>query len=77
MKRNRNGYRPCLQTLLHDLMVASLAHSNESVFFEDPANLRARKNSKITQPVSQPELRRPRYESVGRFRPVRQFRKTA
>ena len=55
VKRNRNGYRRCLQTLLHDSMAALLADCGESVLFENPANLRARKNPELTQPAPQPE----------------------
>ena len=40
VKRNGDGYRGCLQTLLHDPMAPALAHSGESVLFEKMANLR-------------------------------------
>ena len=76
VKRNRNGYRRCLQTLLHDPMAASLADRGESVLFENLTNLRARKNSKPTQPAPQPESRKLRCESAGRLRTGRPFRKT-
>jgi hypothetical protein len=46
VKRNRNGYRRCLQALLHDLMATSLPHGDESVLLEDATNLGARQNSK-------------------------------
>jgi hypothetical protein len=41
VKRNGDGYRGCLQTLLHDPMAPALAHSGESVLFENATNLRA------------------------------------
>jgi hypothetical protein len=58
VKRNGNGCRCRLQTLLHDPMAASLANCDESVLFENPTNLRARKNSEFTQSEPQPESRR-------------------
>lgn len=64
VKRNGNSYRGCLQALLHDLMASSLAYSGESVLFKNPTNLRARKNSKLTQPAPQPGSRTLRCESV-------------
>ena len=51
-----------------DAMVAargSLADRDESVLFENPTNLRARKNPKSTQPEPQPESRRLRCENAG------------
>jgi hypothetical protein len=63
VKRNRNGYRRGLQTLLHDPMAASLTDLCESVLLQNPANLRARKNSKPTQPAPQPGSRELRCES--------------
>lgn len=76
VKRNRNRYRRCLQAPLHDPVTASLADRSESILFENPANLRARKNSKPTQPAPQPELRKPRRESAARLRTGRQLRRT-
>ena len=38
---NGDGYRGCLQTLLHDPMAPALALSGESVLFENARNLRA------------------------------------
>jgi len=77
VERNRNGYCRCLQTFLHDPMAAPLADRGESVLFENPANLRARKNSELTQPAPQPESRKLRCESAGRLRTGRPFRRTA
>ncbi len=42
------------KALLHDPMAALLAESDESVLFENPTNLRARKNPESTQPAPQP-----------------------
>ena len=47
MKRNGNAYRGCLETLLHNLMAASLPHSDESVLFQNATNFRARENSEL------------------------------
>ena len=47
MKRHWNGYGRPFEPPLHDPMTASLAYSGESVLFKNPANLRARKNSKL------------------------------
>ena len=73
----RNGYRRRLQTLLHDPMAASLADCDESVLFENPANLRARKDPKSTQPEPQPGSRKLRCENAGRPQTGRRFRRTA
>ena len=76
---NGNGYRGCLQTLLHDLMAPALAHGRESVVFENATDLRAWENSKLTQPEPQPQpgSRRPRGESAGRLRMETPSRRTA
>ena len=55
VKRNRNGYRRCLQTLLHDPVAALLPDGGESVLFENPTDFQARKNPESTQPAPQPE----------------------
>ena len=47
VKWNGDGYCGCLQAPLHDLMAAALAHSRESVVFENATDLRAWKNSKL------------------------------
>lgn len=52
---NGNGYRGCLETLLHDPVAALLADRGESMLFENPANFRARENSEPTQPAPQLE----------------------
>ncbi len=56
MKRNGNGYRSRLQTLLHDPMTSTLAHGGESVLFEDATNVCPGKNPEFTQPVPRAEL---------------------
>lgn len=55
VKRNGNGDRRFLQALLHDPVAALLPDCGESVLFENPTNLRARKNPESTQPAPQPE----------------------
>src|ERR1022692_3178594 len=56
-------------------MAASLADCDESVLFQNPTDLRSRKNSKSTQPGPQPESRKSRCGSAGRLRTGRQFSK--
>ena len=38
------------------VVVTALTHGNEPVLFENSADLRARKNPELTQPVPRPEL---------------------
>ena len=47
VKGYRNGYRRRLQTLLHDPMAASLADCDESVLFQNPTDLRSRKELEV------------------------------
>src|ERR1039458_5376065 len=56
-------------------MAASLADCDESVLFQNPTDLRSRKNSKSTQPGPQPESRKSRCGSAWRLRTGRQFSK--
>src|ERR1035438_8965477 len=56
------------QSLLHDLVTTALTDCDESVLFENPANLRARKNPKPTQPVPRFALRTLHCGIAGRFR---------
>ena len=77
VKGNGNGYSRCLQPPLHDPVTTALAHGNESILFENTANLQAGKNPELTQLEPQPALRRPRCENAGRLPRVKRFRKTA
>lgn len=55
VERNRNCDCRSLQALLHDPVAALLPDCGESMLFENPANLRARKNPELTQPAPRPE----------------------
>jgi hypothetical protein len=56
VKGNRRRYRRVLGSLLHNSMAAALTNSDESILFEDSANLRPRKNPKLTQLEPEPRL---------------------
>jgi hypothetical protein len=55
VKGHRNGYRRAIPTLLHDSVAALLPDCGKSVLFEDPTDLRARKDPESTQPAPRPE----------------------
>ena len=68
VKRDRDRQRCAFHPLLHDPVTGTLADCNESALFENLTNLRARKDSKPTQPEPRPASRTLRSGSAGRPR---------
>lgn len=77
VKRNRNRDGRALCPLLHDAVTAALADREETMLFENLADLQARKNLKPTQPGPRPESQARHRGTAASPRTGPLFRKTA